>query len=178
MLFRSVIMDDAFMYHAHNLFLWNFVCNGSRFIMSNSIEHELRKRALERIFHESCGSFPPLLPFPCVSSNKLNNCSFLWFTCKHVSDFGSPCDIHVSMIFHIDDLCVAANLKSNFSFLMFVGHHNDILSMSCHELFGFWPIIGVATNLLKTCSFLYFVGTHDGDDKSLPQILWFTNFSF
>ena len=31
---RCVIMDDAFMYHAHNFFLWNFVCNGSRFIMS------------------------------------------------------------------------------------------------------------------------------------------------
>ena len=130
---RCVIMDDAFIYHAHNFFLWNFVCNGSRFIMSTSIEHELTKRALESIFHESCGSFPPLSPFPCVASYKLNNCSLLWFACKHVSDFGSPCDIHVSMIFHIDDLCVAATLMSNFSFLMFVGHHNNILSMSCHE---------------------------------------------
>ena len=70
---RCVIMDDAFMYHAHNFFLWNFVCNGSRFIMSTSIEHELTKRALESIFHESCGSIPPLFPFPCVASNKLNN---------------------------------------------------------------------------------------------------------
>ena len=32
--------------------------------------------------------------------------------------------------------------------------------------------------LMNTCSSLCFVCTHDGDDKSLPQIVWFIKLSF
>ena len=84
------MMDDVFMYHAHIFFLWNFVCNGRRMIMSTSIDHELTIRALESIKLLSCVSIPAIIHFPCFASNKLNNCSFLWLVCKHVSDFVSP----------------------------------------------------------------------------------------
>ena len=57
--------------------------------MSTSIEHELTKRAPESIFHESCGSNPPLFAFPYFPTNKLNNSHFLWFVGKH-DDMGCP----------------------------------------------------------------------------------------
>ena len=46
---RRIMMDNVFMYHGHNFFMWNFVCNGHRMIISTSIEHELTKRPLESI---------------------------------------------------------------------------------------------------------------------------------
>ena len=47
-----------------------------------------------------------------------------------------------------------------FSFRRLVCNHIDILSISCHECFGFYPF-GVATNISKICSFLCIVCTHD-----------------
>ena len=66
---RHFMMDDVFIYHVHNFFLWIFVCIEPHAIMSTSIKHELTKRALESI-HFSCG------PFPCYASNKLTNFSY------------------------------------------------------------------------------------------------------
>mgnify|MGYP006869214195 CR=1 FL=1 len=99
---RRIMMDDVFIYRAHNFFIWCFVCAGNRMIMSTSIEHELTKRALESI-HVSCGSNPTIKSFSCFASNKLNNFSCLWFVCNHVDAFGFPYDKHVYLIFHMDD---------------------------------------------------------------------------
>ena len=68
-------------------------------------------------------------------------------------------------------------MMNNFSFRWLVCTHNDIFSMYCHEAFGYC-LIGVATKSMNTCSSLCFTCTHYGDDKSLPQFVWFTNFSF
>ena len=81
------MMDDVFIYRAHNFFIWCLVCAGNRMIMSTSIEHELTIRALESI-HVSSGSNPTLKSFSCFASNKLTNLSCIWFVCKHVCDVG------------------------------------------------------------------------------------------
>ena len=81
--------------------------------MSTSIEHELTKRALESIILVS--SSVKLLS-ACFASNKLNNFSFLWLVCQNVSDFDYLCDMHVSVSFYLDDLCVATNMMNNYSF--------------------------------------------------------------
>jgi len=129
---RHVMMDDVFIYRAHNFFIWCLVCAGKRMIMSTSIEHELTKRALESI-HLSRGLNSSIILFPCFASNKWNNFSCLWFVCNHDGVFGLPYDKHVSSIFHMDDLCVATNMMNTCSFQWFVCNHNDILCMSCHE---------------------------------------------
>src|SRR3954449_11155187 len=41
---RCIMMDDAFIYHAHTWFALSMVCVGTRKTMSTSIEHEVRKR--------------------------------------------------------------------------------------------------------------------------------------
>ena len=114
---------------------------------------------------------------PCFASNILNNFSFLWFACKHVTVLVSHCDIHAPLMFLVDDLCVATSMMHNCSFRWLLCNHNGILSMSCHETFG-CCLLGVATKLMNTCSSLCFVCTHDGDDKSLSHLVWFTNLSF
>jgi hypothetical protein len=154
-----VMMDDVFVYHAHNFFLWVLVCIELHDRMSTSMDHELTTRALESI-HLSCASNPTLKSFSCFASNKLNNCSYLWFVCNHDVAFGFPNDKRVSLIFHMDDLWVATNMMNNGSFKWLVGNHNDIWCMSCHEYNGFSQF-GVATNMLKTCSFMCFVCHHD-----------------
>ena len=156
---RHFMMDDVFMYHAHNFFLWFFVCIESHAKMSTSSDHELTKRALESI-HVSSGSNPTLKSFSCFASNKLNNFSCLWFVCNHDGIFGLPYDKHVYLIFHMDDLCVAAKMMNNCSFQWLVCNHNDILCMSCRECFGSYQF-GVTTNMKKTCSFMCFVCHHD-----------------
>ena len=156
---RHFMMDDVFIYRAHNFFIWCLVCAGKRMIMSTSIEHELTIRALE-IIHVSCGSNPTLKSCSCFASNKLNNFSCLWFVCNHDGVFGLPYNKHVSLIFHMDDLWVATNMMNTCSFQWLVCNHNDILCMSCHEFIGLYQF-GVATNMLKTCSFMWFVCHHD-----------------
>ena len=42
---RHFMMDDVFIYHAHNFFIWFFVCIRPHAILSTSLEHELTKRA-------------------------------------------------------------------------------------------------------------------------------------
>ena len=86
--------------------------------------------------------------------------------------FGFHCDIHAPLIFLVDDLCVSKSMTNNCSFCWLICNHNGILSMSCHEAFGCY--LGVATKSMKTCSSLCFVCTHDGDDKSLSLLVWFT----
>ena len=112
-----------------------------------------------------------------VLHRKLNNCSFLWFACKHVSALVFLCDIHAPLIFLVDDLCVAKSMMHNCSFRWLNCNHNGILSMSCHEAFE-CCFLGVATKSMRTCSSLCFVCTHFGDDKSLSHLVWFTNLSF
>ena len=85
------------------------MCAGNRILMSTSIEHELTTRALESI-HLSCASNPTLKSFSCFASNKLNNFSCLWFVCNHDGSIGFPYGKNVSLIFHMNDLCVATNM--------------------------------------------------------------------
>ena len=56
----------------------------------------------------------------CVASNKLKNCSFLWFVCTHGCAFELLCGNHVSTNFPIVDPCVATNMMTNCSLLWFV----------------------------------------------------------
>jgi hypothetical protein len=60
---RYIMMDDVFIYHAHTLFMLSLVCVGIRTSTSTSIEHELAKRALERIILVSSNSNSTCLPF-------------------------------------------------------------------------------------------------------------------
>ena len=126
--------------------------------MSTSIEHELAIRALESI-HLSCASIPTLTSLSRFASNKSPNFSFLWFVCNHDATFGLHYDKLVSLLFHLDDLCVATNMMTNCSFKCLVGNRIDIFCMPCHECFGSYPF-GVATTISNTCSFLWVVCTH------------------
>lgn len=38
---ECIMIDDVFIYHAQNLFIWYFVCDGTNIIMSTSIEHTI-----------------------------------------------------------------------------------------------------------------------------------------
>src|SRR3954464_661647 len=146
------MMDDVYFYHAHTFFLLHMMCVGTRTRMSTSVEHELTKRALDSIPQVSSRSNPALIPFACVASFMLANCSFLWFDCKHVDGIISPCDIHVSSLLDNDALCVATKLLNIFSFRCFGCNHNAIKSMYCHESFRESRLV-VATNIRTTCSF-------------------------
>src|SRR5665811_1409888 len=121
---RHFMMDDVFIYRAHNFFICCLVCAGKRMIMSTSIEHELTIRALESI-HVSCGLNPTLILCPCFASNKLNTFSCFWFVCKHVCDIGFLYGKNVSLIFHLNDLCVETKMMNYCSLRWFVCNHND-----------------------------------------------------
>ena len=93
----------------------------------------------------SSRSNPALIPCPCFASNMLNNCSFLWFSCKHVDQMS------VSMFWMTQMLCVATKMMKTFSFQCFVCTHNENFE-NC-----------VAILMLKTCSFLCIMCTHVDD---------------
>src|SRR3954466_7473948 len=57
---RRIMMDDVFIYHTHTLFRLSMVCVGTHTPMSTSIEHELKKRALESIHRDITGTPPSL----------------------------------------------------------------------------------------------------------------------
>nr|XP_051180967.1 uncharacterized protein LOC127295098 [Lolium perenne] len=42
----NIMMDDVFLYHAHTLFVFSFVCIRTRMTTSTATEHELTKRAI------------------------------------------------------------------------------------------------------------------------------------